>query len=57
MPRQSRIDVPGALQHVIIRWIELARKMCLSQLAVSMAVKRGEGILSVLGLRIDSFLT
>ena len=22
MPRQSRIDAPGALRHVMIRWIE-----------------------------------
>ena len=36
---------------------ELARKMGVSQPAISMAVKRGEGILRAHGLCIDTFLT
>lgn len=25
MPRQARLDAPGALHHVIVRWIEKRR--------------------------------
>jgi hypothetical protein len=44
MPRKARIDAPGALQHVIISTVEIAKKLRISQPALSRSSKRGEQI-------------
>jgi hypothetical protein len=50
MPRKARIDAPGAFHHIICRGTKVGKFLTLTQLAVSLAVRRGEKLVEEMNL-------